>query len=126
MNSTAQQDMERAELIALPLILLIMLVVFRSFRIALMPLAVALVSVAGSLLVLLGFAAVTDVSVFAVNVVTMLGLGLAVDYTLLAVSRFREERGRGLAVPDAVARTVATAGRTILFSGLTVAVSLAG
>jgi len=126
MDDTAQRDLERAELIALPLILLIMLLVFRSVRIALMPLAVALVSIAGSLLALLGFAAITDVSVFAVNVVTMLGLGLAVDYTLLAVSRFREERRRGLDVAEAVGRTVATAGRTILFSGLTVAVSLAG
>ncbi|HXJ64928.1 MAG TPA: MMPL family transporter [Actinomycetota bacterium] len=126
MDDTAQSDLERAELIALPLILIILLVAFRSFRAAILPIVVALVSISGSLLVLLGFASVTKVSIFAVNVVTMLGLGLAVDYSLLAISRFREERARGLAVEEAVRRTTTRAGRTIVFSGLTVTVSLAG
>jgi RND superfamily putative drug exporter len=126
MDDTAQRDLERAELIALPLILVILLIAFRSIRVAVLPILVALVSISGSLLVLLGFASVTRVSIFAVNVVTMLGLGLAVDYSLLAISRFREERARGLDVRDAVERTVARAGRTIVFSGLTVTVSLAG
>jgi putative drug exporter of the RND superfamily len=126
MNDSAKHDLARAELIGLPLVLLIMLLIFRSLRVAVIPLVVALVSIAGSLLVLLVFASVTSVSVFAVNVVTMLGLGLAVDYSLLAISRFREERGRGLDVPSAVERTVGTAGRTMLFSGATVAICLAG
>ncbi len=126
MDDTAQRDLERAELIALPLILLILLVAFRSIRIAVLPIIVALTSISGSLLVLLGFASFTDVSIFAVNVVTMLGLGLAVDYSLLAVSRFREERCRGRSVQEAVEATVATSGRTIVFSALTVTVSLAG
>jgi putative drug exporter of the RND superfamily len=126
MDDTAQRDLERAELIALPLILLILLIVYRSFRLAVLPIVVALTAISGSLLVLLGFASITDVSIFAVNVVTMLGLGLAVDYSLLAISRFREERGRGLDVAAAIERTVATAGRTIVFSGLTVTVSLTG
>jgi putative drug exporter of the RND superfamily len=126
MDATAQSDLERAELIALPLILLILLIAYRSVRLAVLPIVVALVSISGSLLVLLGFASMTKVSIFAVNVVTMLGLGLAVDYSLLAISRFREERARGLDVPGAVERTVARAGRTIVFSGLTVTVSLAG
>ncbi len=126
MDDTAQRDLERAELIALPLIFLILLVAFRSVRVAVLPIVVALTAISGSLLVLLGFASVTDVSIFAVNVVTMLGLGLAVDYSLLATGRFREERALGLDVPAAVERTVATAGRTIVFSGLTVTASLAG
>jgi RND superfamily putative drug exporter len=126
MNDSAKSDLARAELIGLPLVLLIMLLIFRSLRVGVIPLLVALVSIAGSLLILLGFASITSVSVFAANVVTMLGLGLAVDYSLLAISRFREERGRGIDVPGAVERTVATAGRTILFSGATVAVCLAG
>jgi putative drug exporter of the RND superfamily len=125
MNDSAKSDLARAELIGLPLVLLIMLLIFRSLRVAVIPLFVALVSIAASLVILLGFASITTVSVFAVNVVTMLGLGLAVDYSLLAISRFREERGRGLDVPQAVERTVATAGRTILFSGATVGICLA-
>ncbi len=74
-----------------------------------LPIVVALTAISGSLLVLLGFASVTDASIFAVKVVTMLGLGLAVDYSLLAISRFREERARGLDVAEAIERTVATA-----------------
>jgi putative drug exporter of the RND superfamily len=86
---------------------------------------VALVGVAGTLLALLRISSVTEVSVYSVNVVTMLGLGLAVDYALLLVSRFREERAtRDL--PAAVEAAAATAGRTVVFSGLTVAASLAG
>ena len=126
MDATAQSDLGRAELIALPLILIILLIAYRSLRLAFLPLIVALVSISGSLLVLLAFASLTDVSIFAVNVVTMLGLGLAVDYSLLAISRFREERARGLDVREAVEVTTRRAGRTVVFSGLTVTVSLAG
>jgi uncharacterized membrane protein YdfJ with MMPL/SSD domain len=68
----------------------------------------------------------TDVSVFSINVVTILGLGLAIDYGLFVVGRFREEITRGQAVENAIARTMATAGRTVAVSGVTVAVSLSG
>ncbi|HWD43888.1 MAG TPA: MMPL family transporter [Actinomycetota bacterium] len=118
-------DLARAELLSMPVVLVLLLVVFGGFVAAGLPVLVALVGVAGTLLALFGISAVTDVSVYSVNVVTMLGLGLAVDYALLLVSRFREERvTRDL--PAAVEEAVATAGRTVVFSGLTVAASLAG
>ncbi|HJW60958.1 MAG TPA: MMPL family transporter, partial [Actinomycetota bacterium] len=93
---------------------------------AVTPLLVAIVAVAGALLILLGVSEVADISVYSVNVVTMLGLGLAVDYSLLVISRFREERAAGLDLPAAIERTLATAGRTVAFSGLTVAAALGG
>jgi RND superfamily putative drug exporter len=118
-------DLARAELLSMPVVLVLLLVIFGGIVAAGLPVLVALVGVAGTLLGLLGISAVTDVSVYSVNVVTMLGLGLAVDYALLLVSRFREERAtRDL--PAAVEEAVATAGRTVVFSGLTVAASLAG
>jgi putative drug exporter of the RND superfamily len=118
-------DLARAELLSMPVVLVLLLVIFGGIVAAGLPVLVALTGVAGTLLALLGISAVTDVSVYSVNVVTMLGLGLAVDYALLLVSRFREERAtRDL--PAAVEEAVATAGRTVLFSGLTVAASLAG
>jgi RND superfamily putative drug exporter len=86
----------------------------------------AAVAVAGALLILLGVSEFADISAYSVNVVTMLGLGLAVDYSLLVISRFREERAAGLELPEAIERTLATAGRTVAFSGLTVAASLCG
>jgi putative drug exporter of the RND superfamily len=87
---------------------------------------VAVVAVVGALLILLGVSHVADISAYSVNVITMLGLGLAVDYSLLVISRFREERAAGLELPEAIERTLATAGRTVAFSGLTVAAALCG
>jgi RND superfamily putative drug exporter len=118
-------DLARAELLSMPVVLVLLLVVFGGIVAAGLPVLVALVGVAGTLLALFGISAVTDVSVYSVNVVTMLGLGLAVDYALLLVSRFREERVTH-DLPAAVEEAVATAGRTVVFSGLTVAASLAG
>ena len=118
-------DLGRAELLSMPVVLVLLLVVFGGIVAAGLPVLVALVGVAGTLLALFGISSVTDVSVYSVNVVTMLGLGLAVDYALLLVSRFREERAT-LDVPTAVEETAASAGRTVVFSGLTVAASLAG
>jgi RND superfamily putative drug exporter len=118
-------DLARAELLSMPVVLVLLLVIFGGVVAAGLPVVVALVGVAGTLLALLGISAVTDVSVYSVNVVTMLGLGLAVDYALLLVSRFREERAtRDL--PAAVEAAAETAGRAVVFSGLTVAASLAG
>ena len=118
-------DLARAELLSMPVVLVLLLVVFGGIVAAGLPVLVALVGVAGTLLALLGISSVTEVSVYSVNVVTMLGLGLAVDYALLLVSRFREERAtRDL--PAAIEAAAATAGRTVVFSGLTVAASLAG
>src|ERR671934_400847 len=106
--------------------LLLLLVVFRGITAAVTPLLMAVVAIAGALLILLGVSEVADISVYSVNVVTMLGLGLAVDYSLLVISRFREERAAGRELPAAIERTLATAGRTVAFSGLTVAASLVG
>lgn len=93
-----------------------------------LPLGAALATVAATLLALTGLAGVTGVSEYTVNVVTLLGLGLAVDYSLLIVARFREERAADPAapIPDLLARTVATAGRAVLVSGLAVGVALSG
>ena len=122
----AQEDLERGETLALPVMLVLLLLVFRGFVAAVTPLLVAVVAVAGALLILLGVSHVADISAYSVNVITMLGLGLAVDYSLLVISRFREERAAGLELPEAIERTLATAGRTVAFSGLTVAAALCG
>ena len=122
----AQEDLKRGETLALPVMLVLLFLVFRGFVAAVTPLLVAAVAVAGALLILLGVSHVTDISAYSVNVITMLGLGLAVDYSLLVISRFREERAAGLELPEAIERTLATAGRTVAFSGLTVAAALCG
>ncbi|MFF4349140.1 MMPL family transporter [Streptomyces sp. NPDC001530] len=126
MSGRAQEDVQRAELISLPVVLALLLVVFGGLRAAGLPLVIAISGVAGAFLALFAFSQVTDISVYAIQVTTMLGLGLAVDYALLMVVRFREERRHTDDVIEAVHRTVAGAGRTVLFSGLTVAVSLTG
>ncbi len=120
----AEADLLRAELIAAPLILIGLLVVFRGWRAAFIPLAVAAVAVLGTFCALTVIASLTTVSVFALNLTTALGLGLAVDYSLLLVSRFREERTAGYDVDGAVRRMVQTAGRTVMFSAATVALSM--
>ncbi|MFF3612238.1 MMPL family transporter [Streptomyces sp. NPDC002580] len=126
MGERAQEDVQRAELISLPVVLALLLVVFGGLRAAALPLVIAISGVAGAFLALFAFSRVTDISVYAIQITTMLGLGLAIDYALLMVVRFREERRRTDDVVEAVHRTVAGAGRTVLFSGLTVAVSLTG
>ena len=121
----AERDAQRAEMIALPIALVVMALVFGGLLAAGMPLAIALCSVTATTLALAVASALTDVSLYAMNVTIMLGLGLGIDYGLLLVSRFREERRDGLDVAAAVRRTVATAGRTVVFSAATVAVALA-
>jgi trehalose monomycolate/heme transporter len=101
-------------------------IIFGSFAAASLPLAIGVTAILGAFTALRGFAMVTDVSIFAVNIVTIIGLGLAIDYGLFMVSRFREEIRRQPDVETALARTMATAGRTVAVSGVTVAVSLAG
>ncbi|GAB7043379.1 MULTISPECIES: MMPL family transporter [Catenuloplanes] len=125
-SDQARADVQRAELISLPVVLVLLLVVFGSLLAAGLPLVVAIVGIAANFGLLYLFSLVTDVSVYAVQVTTMLSVGLAVDYALLLVSRFREERAVDPGVPGAVLRASATAGRTVLFTGLTVAVALAG
>jgi RND superfamily putative drug exporter len=120
-----ESDLLRAEMIAIPITLILLIFVFRGVVAASLPLAVGVLAVLGTFVVLSGIAAVTDVSIYSLNLTTAMGLGLAIDYSLFIVSRFREELRRGLATEDAVVRTIETAGRTILFSAVTVAIALA-
>jgi len=124
-GDTIEGDLVRAEAIAFPITLVLLLFVFGSVVAALLPLAVGAVAVLGTFLVLQLLTGVTDVSIYALNLTTALGLGLAIDYSLFIISRFREELAGGLDVRDAVVRTVQTAGKTVAFSGATVAISLA-
>jgi putative drug exporter of the RND superfamily len=123
-STQVESDLVRAETITFPIVLILLILVFGSVVAAGLPLAVAAISVVGTLLVLFLLTLVTDVSIFSINLTTALGIGLGIDYSLFIVSRFREEMHGGLSPHDAVVRTVETAGRTVLFSGLTVAISL--
>ncbi len=126
-NTQVGADLERAELITFPIVAILLLIVFGGLVAAGLPLLVGGVAILGAFAILRLLANLTDVSVYAVNVVTMLGLGLAIDYALFIVTRFREELGYGKSdVKGALERTMATAGRTVIFSGLTVSTSLLG
>ena len=122
----AEADLQTAELFGLPIAFVILAVVFGALVAAGIPVIVALLSI----LVSIGVTAVIgqqfSLSIFVVNVTTMIGLAVGIDYTLFIIERFRDERGQGLQKVDAIARSGATAGRTVLFSGLTVIVALAG
>jgi RND superfamily putative drug exporter len=125
-QSQAQADLQRAELLTTPIVLLLLLLIFGGLIAAGLPLVVAVAGVAGTFGILYAYSAADDVSVYAIQVATMLSVGVAVDYGLLIVSRFREERAVGPDVKAAIRRTSATAGRTVAYSGLTVAAVLAG
>ena len=120
-----ESDLARAELIAVPITLILLVFVFGGLVAAALPLLVGFIAVLGTFLSLFLIGSVTDVSIYAVNLTTALGLGLAIDYSLFIVSRYREELRAGSDVEGAVVRTMQTAGRTVALSGLTVAVSLA-
>jgi RND superfamily putative drug exporter len=124
-NDQTRKDLTKAELIAFPILAVLLLVVFRGVVAAAIPLFIGLVSIVGTLLMLRVMSAVVGTSLFALNIATGLSLGLSVDYALLLVSRYREELERAGPSRAAHARTLATAGRTVLFSGFTVAVALA-
>jgi RND superfamily putative drug exporter len=124
--TSSQRDLMRGEIIALPILLIALVFIFGGLRAALLPIVGALVTSAGALTLLLGMTHVTDVASYAVDVILLFGLGLAVDYSLLMVNRFREQRAAGADVASAVEQTVLTAGRTVVFSALTVGASLAG
>lgn len=124
-GETIERDLVTAEKLAFPITLVLLVLVFGSLVAASLPLLIGGISIVGSFLILTVISEMTLVSIFALNLVTALGLGLAIDYSLFVVSRFREELRNGLAVEAAVIQTVRTAGRTVAFSGLTVALSLA-
>jgi uncharacterized membrane protein YdfJ with MMPL/SSD domain len=123
LGETISEDLGRAELLAFPLLLLLSLLFFRG-RAALLPLTVGLTTVLGTFLVLSAVNLVYGLNVFALNLVIGLGLGLAIDYTLFLVTRFREQLAAGDEVGAAIATTMRTAGRTIVFSAATVAAAL--
>ena len=123
-NETIEHDIIRAEIVAVPIVILLLLFVFGSLVAAGLPLFVGGLAIVGSFFVIWAASQFTDVSIFALNLITGLGLGLGIDYSLLVVNRFREERAAGNSVANATVNTVATAGKTVLFSGLTVALVL--
>ncbi|MGB2940325.1 MAG: MMPL family transporter [Candidatus Dormiibacterota bacterium] len=124
-QANVEGDLTRAEAIAFPVLFLLMLIVFRGVVAALLPLMLGGITVLGTFLGLRLVNAEAPLSIFALNLATGLGLGLAIDYSLFMVSRFREELHAGREVPEAVRAAVRTAGRTIFFSSLTVAAAMA-
>ena len=118
-------NITRAEGLSFPILLILLLVIFGGLTAACLPLAIGALGILGSFTVLRLLTIITGVSVFSLNITTILGLGLGIDYGLFLVTRFREELHKQATVEDAVARTVATAGRTVLVSGITVAIVLA-
>ena len=124
-NTRVDEDLVTSETIALPTTLVLLIIVFGGIVAALLPVALGVVSIVATQLVLLGLSQLTDVSVYALMVATAFGLGLAIDFGLFMVSRFREERDAGRPPREAVVEAVATAGETILFSASTVAVAMA-
>ncbi|SOD65779.1 putative drug exporter of the RND superfamily [Streptomyces zhaozhouensis] len=125
LSELSERDAIRGELLAFPLLLIVLIAVFGSLLAAALPLAVGVVTILLTLGLLWALAGVTDLSVFAVNVVTVLGLGLAVDYSLLMVNRYREELAAGREQAEAIRLMMLSAGRTVIFSAVTVAVTLA-
>jgi RND superfamily putative drug exporter len=120
-----QRDLVRAELIIIPITLIVLVIVFRGLVAATLPLLLGVLSIIGTLAVLRVLTWFTDVSVFAMNMTTGLGLGLGIDYSLFIISRFREELARGASPRDAIGITLRTAGRTVVFSAVTVILCLA-
>jgi RND superfamily putative drug exporter len=124
-NSQVKSDIGRAEGLSMPVLLILMLVIFGSLAAASLPLAIGGVAILGSFAALRLLTLFTSVSVYSINITTILGLGLAIDYGLFMVARFRDELSVQPTTEAALARTVATAGRTVAVSGVTVALALA-
>ncbi len=124
-NKQVESDLRKAEMLAFPFLFLLSLLFFRSGVAALLPPLIGGLAIVGTFLMLRVASELTSVSIFALNLVTGLGLGLAIDYSLFMVSRYREEIARSGPGAEAMRRTLATAGRTIVFSSLTVAAALA-
>jgi uncharacterized membrane protein YdfJ with MMPL/SSD domain len=125
-NHRVKADIGRAETISMPILMLLLIVIFGGVVAASLPLLVGGISILGAFTALRVIGLFTDVSVFAINIVTIMGLGLAIDYGLFMVGRFREELANGHDAAQATRRTVKTAGRTVAVSAVTVAVALSG
>ena len=123
-NTTLETDLQRAETVTLPATLILLIIIFGSLIAAGLPLGVGILTIVGGIGGTFLLNRFTDVSQYAINIVTLIGLGVSIDYSLFIVNRFRDELARGKSREDAIATTMATAGRAITFSGLTVAVGL--
>jgi uncharacterized membrane protein YdfJ with MMPL/SSD domain len=123
-NTQTEEDITRAEIFSLPILFVLLVLIFRGLIAALSPLVIGGIAILGAFVAVRLLTYVTDISVFAINVITLLGLGMAVDYSLFVVSRFREELANGRDVGGAIGVTVATAGRTVMVSGLTIVLAL--
>ena len=125
-QSVSENDLRRAEYLAIPFAIIALLLVFRSVVAAILPALVGGGAVAVALALIFGLGHITELSIFVLNITTLFGLGLGVDYSLFIVSRFREELAHDRSVEEAVAIAIATAGRAVAFSGLTVSIGLIG
>ncbi len=123
-SATLESDLSRAETVTLPVTLILLLIIFGTVVAAGLPLGIGVFTIAGGLAGTFLLSRVTDVSQYALNIVTLIGLAVAIDYSLFIVNRFRDELAAGKSRPDALSTTMATAGRAITFSGLAVAVGL--
>lgn len=126
LDRVLESDLIRAEVFAIPVAVIVLLLVFGSLVAAGLPVGVGGLAVAGGMACVFALSRTMEVAQYAVNVVSLLGLGVAIDYSLFVVDRFREELARGHEVEDALARSVATAGRAVAFSGVAVAIGLSG
>jgi RND superfamily putative drug exporter len=123
-NKTLEADLQRAEYLALPVTLLMLVLIFASLIAASLPLGVGVLAIVGGVGGTLLLARFTDVSQYALNIITLIGLAVAIDYSLFVVNRFRDELAAGATREDAIAKSMSTAGRAITFSGITVAIGL--
>ena len=123
-NTTLESDLNRAEVVSLPVTLILLAMIFGSLVAAGLPLGIGIITILAGIGGTFALTHFTDVSQYALNIVTLIGIGVAIDYSLIVVSRFRDELESGASREDALATTMATAGRAITFSGLTVAVGL--
>ncbi len=123
-NTTLEQDLQRAEVVALPITLMLLVLIFASIVAALLPVGVGVLAIVGGVGGTFFLARFTDVSQYAINIVTLIGLGVAIDYSLFVVNRYRDELAAGASREEAIATSMSTAGRSITFSGITVAVGL--
>lgn len=124
-NQQTERDVVRAEVVSFPVLLVLLIFIFRGVVAALAPLLIGGLAILGALVTTRLLAQLSEVSVFAVNTITVIGLAMAIDYALFIVSRFREELGRDRPIDAAIMHTLATAGRTVFVSGLTIMLALA-
>ncbi|WP_416900645.1 MMPL family transporter [Micromonospora echinospora] len=123
-NEQTTEDITKAEILSMPVLLVLLILIFRGLVAAMTPLLIGGLAILGAFVAVRLLNMVTEVSIFAINVITLIGLGMAIDYALFVVSRFREELDAGRDVRSAIARTMATAGRTVLVSGVIIALAM--